>query len=98
MVCGASAAQWLEPQMVTIYGCCGNRDGLEAPHSFAFKKRSDLSVHELAQVQGCKVRGFEEHPEDVLCCIKAYVRDKQLQQSLSLFCQRASMTLWTLST
>ena len=78
--CIRDYARWLEPQMITIYGCWGNRDGLEAPHSFAFKKRSDLSAHELAQVQGRRVRGFEEHPEDVFCCVKAYMRDKRLQQ------------------
>jgi hypothetical protein len=78
--CIRDYAQWLEPQMITLYGCWGNRDGLEAPHSFAFKKRSDLSADELAQVQGRRVRGFQEHPEDVFCCVKAYMRDKWLQQ------------------
>ena len=79
--CIRDYAHWLQPQMVTIYGCWGNRDGFEAPHSFAFKKRSDLSVDELEQVRGRRVRGFQEHPEDVFCCIKAYMRDKRLQQA-----------------
>ena len=78
--CIRNYAQWLEPQRTTLYGCWGNRDGFEAPHSFAFKKRSDLRADEVAQVQGRRVRGFEEHPEDVFCCIKAYMRDKRLQQ------------------
>lgn len=78
--CIREYAAWLEPQRITLYGCWGNRDGFEAPHSFAFKRRSDLSAHELAQVQGRRVRGFPEHPEDVLCCVKAYMRDKSLQQ------------------
>ena len=73
-------ASWLEPQMITLYGCWGNRDGLEAPHSFAFKRRSDLSADELAEIEGRRVRGMAENPEDVFCCIKAYMRDKRLQQ------------------
>ena len=73
-------ASWLEPQKITLYGCWGNRDGLEAPRSFAFKKRSDLSADEIAQVQGRRVPGCPEHLEDVFCCIKAYMRDKRLQQ------------------
>ena len=79
--CIRNYAHWLEPQRITLYGCWGNRDGFEAPHSFAFKKRSDLSVDELEQVRGRRVRGFQEHPEDVFCCIKAYMRDKRLQQA-----------------
>jgi hypothetical protein len=39
---------WLELQKVEMHGCWGNRDGFEAPHSFAFKERRDLKVGELA--------------------------------------------------
>ena len=78
--CIREYSHWLEPQKISLYGCWGNRDGLEAPHSFVFKKRSDLSADELAQVQGRRVRGFPEHLEDVFCCVKAYMRDKRLQQ------------------
>ena len=42
---------WLEPQNVELHGCWGHRDGLEAPHSFAFKKRRTSSAEERAQVQ-----------------------------------------------
>ena len=69
---------WLEPQRVEMYGCWGNRDGFEAPHSFAFKKRSDLSLEERSEVLGR--RGVPENPSDVFCCIKTYMRDKRLQQ------------------
>ena len=79
--CIRDYCKWLEPQRITLYGCWGNRDGFEAPHSFAFKRRMDLSAHEHAQVQGRRVRGFPEHPEDVFCCVKAYMRDKRLQQA-----------------
>ena len=67
--------------MVTLYGCWGNRVGLEAPHSFAFKRRSDLNSGELAQLADQRVRGIAENPEDVFCCVKAYMRDQRLQQS-----------------
>ena len=71
---------WLQPQLVTLYGCWGNRDGFEAPRSFAFKRRCDLSANELAQVRGRRVPGCAEHAEDVFCCVKAYMRDTRLQQ------------------
>ena len=78
--CIRDYCKWLEPQRITIFGCWGNRDGFEAPHSFTFKRRMDLSAHEHAQVQGRRVRGFPEYQEDVFCCVKAYMRDKRLQQ------------------
>ena len=78
--CIRDYSAWLQPQLVTLYGCWGNRDGFEAPHSFAFKRRCDLSAHELAQVQGRRVPGCADHADDVFCCVKAYMRDKRLQQ------------------
>ena len=60
-----------------MYGCWGNRDGLETPRDFAFKKRSDLSVWELAQVQ--RRRRVVESASDALCCVKTYMRDVRLQ-------------------
>ena len=76
--CIRDYSTWLAPQQVAMFGCWGNRDGFESPHSFAFKKRSDLSAEELAQVQGR--RGVAESADDVFCCVKAYMRDKRLQQ------------------
>lgn len=78
--CIRDYVSWLEPQKVTLYGCWGNREGLEAPHSFAFKKRSDLNRDELAQVRGLRLRGIAEDPGDVFCCVKTYMRDTRLQQ------------------
>ena len=45
----------------TVVG--GNRDGFEAPHSFAFKNRSDVTAIELAQVE--LQRGDVENARDV---------------------------------
>ena len=67
----------MEQQKVEAYGCWGNRDGLETPRDFAFKKRSDLSVWELAQVQ--RRRRVVESASDALCCVKTYMRDVRLQ-------------------
>lgn len=72
--------RWLDPQMVTLYNCWGNRDGFEAPHSFAFKMRDDLTASELGQVRGQRAHGFADDPADVFCCVKTYMRDKRLMQ------------------
>ena len=42
---------FLHHRKVEMYGCWGNRDVCEAPHYYAFQKRSDLNAAELAQVQ-----------------------------------------------
>ena len=76
--CIRDYVSWLEPQKVELYGFWGNRDGFEAPHSFAFKKRSDLSSEELLLLP--RQRGVVSTPSDVFFCIKAYMRDKRLQQ------------------
>ena len=87
---------WLAEQAVSLYGCWGNRDGLEAPHSFAFKRRNDLSAVERSQVH-CTLAerraGYgpvNASGDDVYCCVKAYMRDKRLQQApvLVLPCDR----------
>jgi hypothetical protein len=51
---------------------------LRPQHAFAFKKRSDLSAGELAQVE--RRRGVAENASDMFCCVKTYMRDKRLQQ------------------
>jgi hypothetical protein len=77
---------WLAPLKVKLYGCWGTRDGIEAPHSFVFKRRSDLSYSERSQ-EHCTLAAIraglgsaESSPDDVLCCVKTYMRDKRLQQ------------------
>lgn len=55
-----------------------NRGGVEAPHAFTFKMRRDLchaDVHNVAR-PGVLLPG---HPNDVMCCVKTYMRSQQLQ-------------------
>ena len=71
---------WLQPLGFILYNAFGNRDGVEAPRGFSFKLRQDLLPQELALVlSGCK--GAEDHAaEDVMCCVKQFMHDIQLQQ------------------
>jgi hypothetical protein len=73
-------AQWLAPLGVHLSGAFANRQGIEAPHAFSFKLRRDLC---MADVQMCGGQAAL-HPQagtDVMCCVKTYMRDAQLQQA-----------------
>jgi hypothetical protein len=82
---------WLAPLNVTLSNAFANRDGIEAPHAFSFKLRRDLLPSERAWFQnraasrrpspGVQV---QESDEDVMCCVKTYMRDIDLQQALVL--------------
>jgi hypothetical protein len=39
---------WLQPLKVELYNCWATRDGLEAPHCFSYKLRSDLAPGEVS--------------------------------------------------
>jgi hypothetical protein len=81
---------WLEPLGCHLFNSFGTRDGIEAPHSFAFKMRQDLSQSDRWRgVPG--VRGVREDPRDVFCCVKTYMRDHALQQEpvLTIVASRA---------
>jgi hypothetical protein len=70
---------WLEPLGLHFCDALRNRGGVVTPHSFMFKPRALLSSKELAW--GTEERqGFTATSADVMCCIKAYMRDVQLQQ------------------
>ena len=75
---------WLQPQAVTLHGCWGNRGGLEAPRSFTYKRRHDLLAKETAMLEDTRAQRVARilaSPDDVFCCVKAYMRDKWLQQA-----------------
>ena len=86
--------QWLAPLGCEMSNAFSNRGGIESPHSFFFKRRMDLTYHEARRVQ---LPGGGKNPEsvpatdcpgsqtDVFCCVKAYMRDTQLQQ-FPVFC------------
>ena len=86
--CIRNFTEWLKPHRVTIYHCWGNREGIEAPHSFTFKQRGDLSLEEQQAAAGD--RSFAEvlagygrrtHFSDVYCIVKAYMRDTERNQA-----------------
>lgn len=69
---------WLETLQLKVYNCFGNRDGVEAPHSFTFKLGQDLAASESSMCP--------HNPEALgtYCCVKTYMRDLRLQQAPEL--------------
>lgn len=73
--------QWLQPIQRVLYNAFQTRNSIEAPHSFACKLRRDLAA---AEAQFSDVRASRDNnpaPGDVMCCVKAYMRDQHLQQA-----------------
>ena len=56
--------RWLEPQGIHIHNCWMTRQGIQAPHSFAYKRRHGLTDAENLAVT---VQGDDE---DVFCIVK----------------------------
>lgn len=73
-------AGWLAPVRRELYNALASREGIEAPHSFAMKRRQDLSQQEAAMMRGPGVPE-SERPADVMCVVKTYMRDRQPQQA-----------------
>lgn len=80
---------WLAPHGVHPWNALRTRDGIEAPHSFTFKHRQDLTKSELDEFRS-QVNGAARHAgygdrnssqSDVFCCVKTYMRDRHLQQA-----------------
>ena len=70
--------KWLAPLNRTLWHAFGNRQGVEAPHTFTFKARDDLSKAERAWFGR---QGVEEgHRHDVYVCVKTYMHSTTLQQ------------------
>ncbi len=65
---------WLAALGRRVYNCFGNRFGIEAPHSFTYKLRSNLTRKD--HDQGMPETGG---PGDCYCCTKTYMRSIQLQ-------------------
>ena len=61
-------AAWLEPQGVRIHNCWMTRQGIDAPHSFAYKRTHGLMDQELLVVTTAgDVLG---HDADAFCVVK----------------------------
>ena len=66
---------WLEAEGVHLHNCWVPRDDVDAPHSFCYKMREDLTAEESAEVQ----RHRAPHPandEDVFCVTKRWMHSQ----------------------
>ena len=70
---------WLNPLGRKLYGAFQNRDGVEAPHAFSFKRRRHLTPQDNAY----PVQAGD--PDDVFVSVKTYMRDTRLQQAPLMF-------------
>lgn len=68
---------WLNPMGCSLSDAFQSRWGIEAPHAFSFKLRRDLATADVREVQtpGTLLPG---NPNDVMCCVKTYMRDTKL--------------------
>lgn len=74
---------WLAPMNCKLSNAFGNRSGEEAPHAFSFKLRRDLCRADIEDV--CRPGRLEPgHPNDVVCCVKTYMRSPRLQDPPTL--------------
>jgi hypothetical protein len=69
---------WLDPLHMSVSGAFGNRFGIESPHAFSFKLRRDCTRSDFTNTTRAGVTPGG-HPEDVMVCVKAYMRDTRLQ-------------------
>ena len=77
---------WLDAANSTQTNCWGTRRGIEAPHSFIYKRRCDLTAAETRAVEDERQRSavmlrLAPDPHDVFCCVKTYMKDLSLQQA-----------------
>lgn len=82
--------QWLSATGVTPYHAWMTRAGIEAPHSFTWKLRRDLTGSELGMLPLNKRGG---HPGDVFCLVKNFIKDTVLQQPPVLAMPQARLAL-----
>ncbi len=91
---------WLEMGTSKLYNAFGTRGGIEAPHSFSFKRRRDLSrsewsvkmEDELSLEEQIRAPGAPVASDsDVFCSVKTYMRDLTLQQAPVLVIQVAEV-------
>ena len=80
---------WTDNFGVVPHNCFSNRDGIEVAHSFVFKCWGDLAGAEQDDYANNQRRAGLHHPsrrriEDVMCVVKAYMRDASPQQPPAL--------------
>ena len=72
-------SSWLEPAKIEMYNAFANREGIEAPHAFTFKLRSDLTRKEQGMIRPTS-RCAKGGALDVFCCVQTYMHSTTLQQ------------------
>jgi hypothetical protein len=75
---------WMEPLKQKLEGSFQTRGGIEAPHSFACKLRRDLTLAEVRKVDpepAVPAVPVEPQPNDVMICVKAFMRSTCIQQA-----------------
>ena len=80
-------AQWMKPLCIHLFNAFVTREGIDAPHSFAFKARRSCSERELqsaiAPIRSGRRGGVvaePEHLDDVFCIPKRFMRSEQTLQ------------------
>ena len=67
---------WLLAEGVHLHNCWVSREGVDAPHSFCYKMREDLTASESAQVLQRRAP-HPAHDEDVFCVTKRWMHSEQ---------------------
>ena len=70
---------WLAPLPLPWENCFMSRANVPAPHSWSFKRRPDLWHADWSAGVEDQAR-WEPHNQDVMLCLKEYMRDQKLQQ------------------
>ena len=65
---------WLNPLQVKLYNAFSNRHGDLAPHSFSFRQRGALTTAQADTVDNVPGHHGPNALEDVVCCVKEYMR------------------------
>ena len=65
---------WLDPQGIHLHNCFVTRQGVDAPHSFLYKQRQDLTPREQAQLLARRVT-MEPDCTDVFCVTKHFMHN-----------------------
>ena len=63
---------WLDAEGVHLHNCFMSREGVDAVHSFNYKRHEDLTGQEAAQVRQ-QPRFHAPHNEDVFCATKRWM-------------------------
>ena len=75
---------WMKPLKQRLEGSFQTRGGIEAPHSFACKLRRDLTLAEVRKVDpvpAVPAVPVDPQPNDVMICVKAFMRSTCIQQA-----------------